>query len=306
MRKATAISAGLHVAVLVWATLSLSGKALEATPPDALPVDMISEKDFSQMTKGAKDAPKPVEKPKPLVEKKAEPKPEIEDIKPKLTEKQEVKAASQKPPEPPKPPEPKKPEKQEAKADDKKPDPKPEEKKPDEIAKEIKKEDDKKLKEAKAEPKPMPPKKPVKKPPEFNPDKIAALLDQRAPQRQAIAGATIASPTLGTAMGNASQLSQSELDALRARLMGLWNPPVGIQNPEEYVIRIRLSIGRDRKLNAPPLVVSSGHGQLFNTARDSAVRAVLRGQPFDMLKADHYDVWKDIEVTFDPREMFGG
>jgi colicin import membrane protein len=88
--------------------------------------------------------------------------------------------------------------------------------------------------------------------------------------------------------------------------MGLWNPPVGIQNPEDFVIRIRLSIGRDRKLSAPPMVVSSGRGQLFNTARDSAVRAVLRGQPYDMLKPDHYDVWKDIEVTFDPREMFGG
>ncbi len=50
------------------------------------------------MTKGAKDAPKPVEKPKPLVEKKAEPKPEVEDIKPKLTEKQEVKPTADKPP----------------------------------------------------------------------------------------------------------------------------------------------------------------------------------------------------------------
>ena len=45
---------------------------------------------------------------------------------------------------------------------------------------------------------------------------------------------------------------------------------------------------------------------MFNTARDSAVRAVFRGQPFDMLKPEHYDTWKDIEVTFDPRDMFHG
>ena len=63
MRKATAISAGLHVAVLVWATLSLSGKAYDVTPTESLPVDLVSDKDFSQMTKGAMDAPKPVEKP---------------------------------------------------------------------------------------------------------------------------------------------------------------------------------------------------------------------------------------------------
>jgi outer membrane biosynthesis protein TonB len=278
MRTASAISTGLHAAVLLWALISFSGKSLEATPVDSLPVDLISEKDFSEMTKGVKDAPKPVEKPKPLVEKIDEAALKVEDVKTPLTEKKQVKATTEKS------------------------EPAPQAK-PDPIGDKINKEE----KVTKDEPKPLPPKKPpLPKQPKFDADKIAALLDQRAPQRQAVAGATIASPTLGTAMGNASQLSQSELDALRARLMGLWNPPVGIQNPEEYVIRIRLSIGRDRKLNAPPLVVSSGRGQLFMTARDSAIRAVLRGQPFDMLKADHYDVWKDIEVTFDPREMFGG
>jgi len=41
MRKATAISAGLHVAVLLWASLSLSSRALNATPPDSLPVDIL-------------------------------------------------------------------------------------------------------------------------------------------------------------------------------------------------------------------------------------------------------------------------
>ena len=278
MRTASAISTGLHAAVLLWCLITFSGKALEATPVDSLPVDIISDKEFSEMTKGVKDAPKPVEQPKPLVEKIAEPTPKVEDVKSPL-EKKQVKATIEKS------------------------EPAPQAK-PDPIGDKINK-DEKQV--TKDEPKPLPPKKPpLPKQPKFEPDKIAALLDQRAPQRQAIAGATIASPTLGTAMGNASQLSQSELDALRARLMGLWNPPVGITNPEEFVIRIRLSIGRDRKLTAPPLVVSSGRGQLFNTARDSAVRAVLRGQPFDMLKPEHYEVWKDIEVNFDPREMFGG
>src|SRR5262249_39747132 len=71
MRKATAISAGLHAAVLLWATLSFSGKTFDVTPAESLPVDLVSEKDFSEMTRGVKDAPK-VETPKPLVEEKAE------------------------------------------------------------------------------------------------------------------------------------------------------------------------------------------------------------------------------------------
>src|SRR4029450_2542642 len=105
MRKATAISAGLHAAVLLWATLSFSGKTFDVTPAESLPVDLISEKDFSEMTKGVKDAPK-VEMPKPLVEKKVEepPKP-VEDSKAKLTEKKEVKAAKEIAPRPePQPP----------------------------------------------------------------------------------------------------------------------------------------------------------------------------------------------------------
>ena len=39
---------------------------------------------------------------------------------------------------------------------------------------------------------------------------------------------------------------------------------------------------------------------------ESAKRAILTCQPFTMLRAEHYEQWKDIEITFDPREMFGG
>lgn len=273
MRTASAISTGLHVAVLLWAAISFSGKTFEVTPAESLPVDLISDKDFSQLTKGVKDAPK-LEIPKPRVEKIDDPKPTDE---PKLTEKKEVKATQQKSAEP------------------------PPQAKPDPIADKIKKLDDPKQ-QTKNEPQP---KKPAHEQPKFDANKIAALLDKRDPQRNAATGNELNSaPSLGAASGNAATLSQSELDALRARLMGLWNPPVGIQNPQDYVIRIRIRLGRDGKLSAPPTVLSSGTGMLYNSARDSAVRAVFQGQPFDMLRPDHYETWKDIEVTFDPRDMF--
>ncbi|HZT24982.1 MAG TPA: cell envelope integrity protein TolA [Pseudolabrys sp.] len=278
-RTASVISTGLHTAVLLWALVSFTGKTLNATPTDSLPVDIISDKEFSEMTKGVKDAPKPVDTPKPLVEKKEEQKSKIEDFKAEINEKREVKATAEK----------------SAPAPQAKPDP---------IADKIKKIDNQVTQK---EPEPLPPKKPPQpKQPKFDANKIAALLDQRAPERKAVTGETPTAPTLGTALGNASQLSQSELDALRARLMALWNPPVGIQNPEDYVIRIRIRLDRSGRLTAPPMVLSSGRGQVFDSARDSAIRAVFQGQPFTMLKPEHYDIWKDIEVTFDPREMFGG
>jgi colicin import membrane protein len=287
IKTASAISTGLHVIVLAWATLSFSSKPFETTPAESLPVDIISEKDFSQLTKGVKDVPKPVETPKPVVEKKAEepPKP-IEEIKPKIDEKKEVapnKEAKQEAP----PPEPK-PEKQ-----------KPPEK-PPEPAKPL----------ADAQPQPLPPKKPPlpkppQKQPEFNPDKIAALLDKRDPTRKAAAGADINStPTLGTASGAASQLSQSEIDALRARLYALWNPPAGAQDASQVQIMIRIRFKRDGTLATGPQVLTSGSGPVFNAMRDSAVRAVLVGQPYTMLRPDHYDTWQEIDFVFDSSKMY--
>ena len=278
MRKAAAISTGLHAAVLLWALVSFSGKTFEVTPAESLPVDLINDKDFSELTKGAKDAPK-LEQPKPLVEKKAEEVKPAEEIAPKLTEKKELKAEKEKTAEP--------------------------QPKPDLIADKLKKQDEPK-KEAKAEPQPLPPKKPPQKQqPKFDADKIAALLDKRVPQRNAATGAEPNSaPSLGTATGNAAQLSASELDALRRRLMALWNPPVGLQDAERYQVIIRIRFKRDGTLATGPQVITSGSGVRYEAMRDSAVRAVFVGQPYTMLRPDHYEIWKEIDFTFDTSEMF--
>ena len=41
-------------------------------------------------------------------------------------------------------------------------------------------------------------------------------------------------------------------------------------------------------------------------SRERAVDAVMQGQPFNMLRPETYEAWKDIEVTFDPRDMIRG
>ena len=278
IKTASAISTGLHVAVLLFAVVSFTGKTFEVTPAESLPVDLVSEKDFSEMTKGAKEAPK-LEVPKPLVEKKEEPKP-VETPAPKITEKPEVKPTAAKEPEP------------------------TPETKPDPIADKIKKSEEPKQ-DAKADTKPLPPKKPEKKPPKFDATKIAALLDKRDPQRNAAAGADLnATPSLGAASGLAARLSQSEIDALRARLYALWSPPVGAQDADQLQVVIRIRFKRDGTLEVGPQVMTSGSGVRFNAIRDSAVRAVLVGQPYTMLRPDHYETWKEIDFVFDTKEMF--
>jgi len=299
MKQSTAISIALHVAVLLWATLSYSGQALEAPKTQAMPVDFISEKDFSQMTKGIKEAPKK-KKQQLKVEKIDTPKP-IDQPKAKVAKK-EVKAAHDKPPPPQPKVKPPEKQKKEAKAEPKPPP------KIDPIAEKLKEESAKKhLAKIAPELPPRRPPRPRHKEPKFDANKIAELLNKRDPTRVAAAGDKLNNGvSFGQAMGNSASLSQSEIDALRARLMSLWNPPNGIKNPQDYVIRIRIRLGPDRRLSGPPILLSTGHDQIFQAAAASALRAVFQAQPFDMLKPDHYALWKDIEVTFDPRDMFRG
>jgi outer membrane biosynthesis protein TonB len=291
MRTAYTISAVGHAAVLLWSVWSFAAKPLVVPPGDALPVDINSVSEFTQMTAGSKSAPK-AETAKPLVEKVAEAKP-VEDTTAKVVEKKEVKAAREPPPAP------------EAKPVDAKPEAKPAETKPDPIAEALKKEQVKKPEPKKAEAKPpTPPKKPAPPAPKFDPHQVEALLNKQTATRVAAAGdVPNSTASLGTPNGKATQLSMSELDALRARLAQLWTPPAGAKNPQEIVVQVRMLLKPDGTLAAPPMATNSGSSQLFMAARDSAMRAVLRGQPYDMLRPEHYDLWKDIEVTFDPRDM---
>jgi outer membrane biosynthesis protein TonB len=295
MKTGLAVSAVIHAALLLWGLVSFAARPLEAAPTQGLPVDIISDTQFSELTKGQKDAK--AEQPKPLVDKIGDVK-AAEEATAKVSEKKEITAAAEPPPPETKPPEPKQ---------ESKPEKKPVPPKVDPISDALKKEDAKKAAEAKEAKKKAAQQKPQPPQPQFDPSQIAALLDKRQAQRTVATGEEV-NPTAGVGIpnGSAAKLSQSELDAMRARLMQLWNPPSGSTNPEEMIVKIRIRLTKDGRLNGPPMVVSSGHGTIFETARDNAIRALFRGQPFDMLKPATYDLWKDIEITFDPRDMYRG
>src|SRR3984893_3535464 len=294
--KTLIASVALHVLVLGWGLVSFSARSLEAPPPESMPVDIISSEQLSQITAGLKTGEK--DKPKPLVEKIADPKP-AEDAVGKITEKKEVvtSAAPEPPPKPVEKPVEKKPDPPKPVVENKpKDEPKPSEKKPDPpkvdaIAEALKSENAKKpvpKPEAKAAP-PQPPKPNPER--IFDQSKIAALLDKRDPTRQSITGAALnSSASLGSTRGTAATLSQSALDAMRARLKGLWNVPAGIEHPEEMVVVVQVRLTPDRRLAAPPQIISRGTSPGYQVAAEAAVRALLQGQPFNMLRAETYDI----------------
>jgi outer membrane biosynthesis protein TonB len=296
MRTGVTISCIGHAGILAWSLVAFAANHTATKPVTAMPVDIISASELSQMTAGARNKPKldlELPKPKPLVEQAAPPKP-VEDATAKVATR-EIKAAAETPPAPAPPAKPPAP------AQKKAPEPKR-----DLIADALKKDEARKPEPKRVEPKTELP-APKAQQPMFDPRQLQALLDKRAPQRLAATGDTINSaPAIGAPSAVAAQLSQSELDALRARLAQLWNPPAGASNPDELVVLIRIKLKPDGRLADGPQVLTTGTSPLFLAARDGAVRAIFRGQPFDMLKAEHYDQWKDIEITFDPRDMGRG
>jgi outer membrane biosynthesis protein TonB len=286
-KSASMISTGLHAGVLLFAMLTFSGATLEATPPESMPIDLVSTEEFSKLAKGVKDAPK-LDIPKPAIEKKAEEPKLIDEIKPKPEEKKKEIQAAKAEPTPP-PPEP--------------------EKKPDPIAEKLNKKETPQP-EAKPEKKveKLPPKKPPQKPqPKFDPDKIAALLDKRDPVREASAGHEPNQlPSLGAAKGTEARLSQSEIDALRARLRQCWNPPVGVADAAKLSVIFRVIFKRDGSIAGAPTLVQGPASEQGPVLAETARRALLQCQPYTMLKPEHYEMWKDMEITFDPRDMFRG
>jgi colicin import membrane protein len=285
--KSAIASAALHAGVLGFALLTFSGAARDATPPESMPIDLVSTEDFSKLAKGAKDAPK-AEEPKPLVEKKADiPKP-VEEQKPKPVEK--------------------KPEVEAARAETAP----PAEKKPDPIAEKLKKEEPKQ--EAKPEETKkveLPPRKPPppKPQPKFDADKIAALLDKTPDKRGAPQSATpptkptdYTGPTAGERQGNDTVLSAREQDLLLSMINQQLEPcarlPGGGGGPDTPIVNVRFQLNQDGSLNGEPVVVNRQNTPLYAIAADASVRAVKQCAPFQ-LPPDKYAAWSTVTWAFD-------
>lgn len=116
--------------------------------------------------------------------------------------------------------------------------------------------------------------------------------------------AVVTPPQQGTTKRPLTKTDGAAFDAMRVRLRDLWLPPADIiTNPEELVVVVRFSLNPDGTIAGPPKVMTVGTTERYVKARDAAVRAIFRAQPFTMLLPANYDWWKEIEITFDPRDM---
>ena len=301
MNVTVIISGLIHTAILVWAIVGLtSPKAYIVKPVESIPVEILTPSEFTKIKAGTNTAkskkaasaktkvlPAPVKKAKPKKKKRI-----VKAVRPPSPKKKADK------------PEPKPKKKAKAKA---KPKPKPK------IAKK-KKARPKPKKTAKA-------KKPVKKPGKkslakktkkrnFSSDKIAALLnkipDAGAPERPIAPPAPrLEKRAWGQSDGRDATMSISDIDAFRAQISRCWSPPVGGLGAERLIVKLHFGLNKDGTLSRQPRVVNHLSSPFFLAAADSAVRAVVQCQPYQ-LPEKTYAVWSDMVLNFDPRDMYGG
>lgn len=104
-----------------------------------------------------------------------------------------------------------------------------------------------------------------------------------------------------------AKLTMSEMDALRAQLERCWNVPFGAKDAEDMRVDIFMVINQDRSLREARIVDTARYSTdaFFRAAADSALRAVRSPMcsPFD-LPADKYDTWNTMTVSFNPKDMF--
>jgi outer membrane biosynthesis protein TonB len=306
--KTLVASVALHVLVIGWGLVSFSSKAFESIPEESLPVDIISADQLAKVTAGMKSGKK--ENPKPLVEKVAEAKPVDDSAIGKISEKPPVVTETAPPPQP-KPvekPVEKKPDPPKPVAESKpKEEPKPIEKKPDPpkidpIAEALKKEEKKPL------PKPQvqaatPPPQPMKpKERTFDQSKIAALLDKRDPTRQAVAGETLNSnAALGLAKGKAADNSATWITLFQSQVERCWKKPYGgieSQNPE---VAFSVKLKRDGSLEGMPVPEGTPATPYLRVYQESALRAIIECQPYN-LPAANFDDWRYFIPVFTERK----
>ena len=143
----------------------------------------------------------------------------------------------------------------------------------------------------------------------FNPDNIAALID-KSKEETAETTKKISKITQSQDKNvDASGLTLSEEDALKAQIFGCWSIPLGLPYNENLLVRIKLELKPDgtvikseildhARMNKP------GQG-FYKVLAESALRAVKLCQPL-RVPAKGYERWKELLLNFDAREMLEG
>lgn len=323
MRGSLITSFALHGLVVAFAAVGLP-RWWDPRVAEPVPV-MLELVTVAEKTAVKAEEKKPEPKPEP---KKEEPKPvpvaEKEVPKPPDPPKEAAPPLPRRVEAPPPPPPPAAPTREAKPEAPPPPEKKPEvaEKKPEPEPEPEKKAEPEKQPEPKVVQAPRPMSKPVlekptepeKEKPKFDLNQIQALLDKRqspesADRVEARKRSEDAAPKRQQLAATASQMTMSEIDAIRAQIAKCWNLPAGAKDVENMRVQVRVYLRPDGSLERAPDLVDNplfAGDQFYRTFAESARRAVQICTPLRGLPVEKYEHWRELTINFDPREMLGG
>lgn len=105
---------------------------------------------------------------------------------------------------------------------------------------------------------------------------------------------------------SAVQRQQLE-NSIQNQIKRCWRLDAGAYAAEDLVVEVTVNLAPDGSIMGPPRVIDSARmnrDAYFRSAAENAVRAILQCSPFKLPVAQ-YAEWKQMNLTFNPREMFG-
>jgi outer membrane biosynthesis protein TonB len=114
-------------------------------------------------------------------------------------------------------------------------------------------------------------------------------------------------PATGAQAPLATNLTASEMDALKNQLRQCWSLPAAAKDAQDLAVDIDISVNPDRTV-ASAQVDDQGRmsDPVFRAAAMSALRALRMPQCTPLaLPPDKYQEWQSMTVRFDPKEMLG-
>ena len=143
----------------------------------------------------------------------------------------------------------------------------------------------------------------------FDPNKIAALIDKSKEEiAETTKKSSEVTQSQDSSM-NLSGLTLNEEDALKAQIFGCWSIPLGLPYNENLLVRIKLKLKPDGSVIKTEILDHArmnkpGQGY-YKVLAESALRAVQLCQPL-RVPTTGYERWKDLQLNFDAKEMLEG
>ncbi|CAN0605486.1 unnamed protein product, partial [Ectocarpus sp. 12 AP-2014] len=85
-----------------------------------------------------------------------------------------------------------------------------------------------------------------------------------------------------------------------------WRPPVGLENLSEVRVLLHMTLEKSGEISnviVKSIICPLNSDNTCNLTAESAIRAVKQSSPIENLPPERYDVWKEMDLIFNPSHI---